>query len=47
MSEPTRCGCPGPDNTISKEGACDRCGVEGPDRQRALMEALAAQNPGR
>lgn len=41
-TEPTRCGCPGPYNTISSQGACDRCGVEGPLRRQAVREALAS-----
>lgn len=40
--EPTRCECPGPSNTISHEGMCPTCGVVGPDRERAVREALAA-----
>jgi hypothetical protein len=40
--EPARCGCPGPYNTIAKEGVCDRCGVEGPDHHRALERAFAS-----
>jgi hypothetical protein len=45
MPEPTRCGCPGPNNTISRQGMCPTCGVEGPDHQRVLREHLAAGNP--
>ncbi len=37
--------CPGPYNTIASAGMCDRCGVEGPQHQRQLQEALASKNP--
>lgn len=40
--EPTRCGCPGPSNTISRQGSCDRCGVAGPDHRAAVRDALAS-----
>jgi hypothetical protein len=40
--EPTRCGCPGPYNTIAREGTCPTCGVEGPAHERALLRALAS-----
>jgi hypothetical protein len=43
-AEPTRCQCPGAP-TMARNGACTTCGVEGPDHQRALQEALAARNP--
>lgn len=40
--EPTRCGCPPPHNTMARQGSCDRCGVRGPDHDRAVREALAS-----
>ena len=40
--EPARCGCPGPSNTISRQGSCRTCGVEGPDHRAAVRDALAA-----
>lgn len=39
--EPTRCGCPGPSNVISRQGSCERCGIEGPDHKAAVRHALA------
>lgn len=42
MAEPARCGCPGPNNTISRQGSCQTCGVEGPDHKAAVRDALAA-----
>lgn len=41
---PTHCNCPVPGGkaTIAPQGMCERCGIEGPDHQRALQEALAA-----
>lgn len=41
-TEPATCGCPGPSNTISHTGMCPTCGVEGPDRERAVRDALAS-----
>ena len=40
--EPTRCGCPGPSNTISRQGMCQTCGIEGPDHKAAVRDALAS-----
>ena len=41
-NEPARCGCPGPYNTVSSTGVCDRCGVAGPRRAEAVRDALAS-----
>jgi hypothetical protein len=47
--EPTYCNCPAVSPTgkatISRQGMCPTCGVEGPDHQNALREHLAAGNP--